>query len=152
MSFLNRFLSRPEKDDALGSVVRNLTHLLSARAGYGSPLCDLGIGAHYQQQGAQGAALALMQEILDVIAAYEPRLRAHDIQLVDQLPDLTMVFELQVELRRPPPPPISPFAQQTRHAQTPRKAAKPARQRLRVLFDPVLCGVTIEPVEDSVVH
>src|SRR5262245_18473635 len=104
MSFLNRFIEGKPQDDTLRSVIRNLTHILNAKTGYGSPLCDFGLGEHYGQQGQKAAAVSIMREILSDISRYEPRLRALDLEVLrdGQLPlAFTLRGELRIERGRP---------------------------------------------------
>jgi type VI secretion system lysozyme-like protein len=133
MSFLNRFLDRKPQDDTLRSVVRNLTHLLNSKRGYGSPLCSFGLSDYYAQQGARAAALSVMKEVLRDVAEYEPRLRAVDVLLLrdGQLP---FFFEVRGELRVDRGRPLAPDI-------------RPMPCRLGILFDPLHGSVVIEPIE-----
>lgn len=107
MSFLNRFLPTKPIDDTLASVVRNLLHILNAKAGYGSPLCDFGLGEYYAQLSSQQSADAVMREIMAHASAYEPRLRVLGIRLLGDR-QLPLCFELRGELSEERGRPLAP--------------------------------------------
>ncbi len=79
MSFLNRFLEDAPRDDLLQSVLRNLSHLLNARPGYGYRLRDYGVGDYLGQQGNRAAQMTILREIQDDITRMEPRLRIREL-------------------------------------------------------------------------
>ena len=132
MSFLNRFRDDKPQDDTLRSVVRNLTHLLNSKRGYGSPLCDFGLGSYYAQQGTRGAAESVMREVLSDVSAYEPRLRPLDLKVLNdgQLP---LAFELRGELRTDRGQPVL--------------ASPPLLCRLGILFDPIHGEIAVQVLE-----
>lgn len=134
MSFLNRFLEGSPKDDLLGSVVRNLSQLLNSKRGYGSPLCDFGLAEYYAQQGALGAAEALMREVASDVKSYEPRLRLLSLRLLSD-GELPHFFELRGQLQVDSPrPPGSPGQ------------ALPCC--LGILFDPIYGEISVQLLED----
>jgi predicted component of type VI protein secretion system len=133
MSFLNQFLSDPPQDDTLRSVVRNLSYLLNAKSGYGSPLGDFGLGDYYVQQGTLATAESVMREILSEIDAYEPRLRPRKIEIRND-GEFPLLIELQGELQVRTGRPLAP-----------REVTTPCR--LGILFNPILGEVVIEVLE-----
>ncbi len=130
MSFLNQFLPERPRDDTLASVVRNLAHLLNAKRGYSSPLCEFGLDEFYAQQGAPASAEAVMHQILADIAAYEPRLRPRALVAIND-EELPYLFELQGEVLVAAGRPLA-------------KKVKATPCRLAILFDPVHGEVKIE--------
>lgn len=102
MSFLNRFLpERPQDDDVMESVVRNLEHLLNSRPGYGSLLCPFGLGDYLGEHGTLNAARTLLKEIENNIILYEPRLQVLKIKIVGRDAKLWWAIELQGALLVP---------------------------------------------------
>jgi len=133
MSFLNRFREDQPKDDTVASVVRNLTHLLNSKSGYGSPLCGFGLSDHYALPSPVATAEAVMREVLRDIEAYEPRLRPIEIKVLGDK-ELPFLFELRGEVRRESgrPLPVS-------------GTLSPCR--LGILFDPVHGAVSIQVLD-----
>lgn len=90
MSFLNRFLEGAPADDALASVVRNLSALFNARPGYASQLRDFGIGDYLCQQSRKGTHLSILREMQQVITRYEPRFRLREIKTLGRDEELVL--------------------------------------------------------------
>lgn len=135
MSFLNRFLEDAPQDDLLDSVVRNLSQLLNSKRGYGSPLCDFGLGEYYAQQGALGAAEALMREMASDVKSYEPRLRLLSLRLLSD-GELPHFFELRGQLQ----------------VDSARASASPGSIQpccLGILFDPIYGEIAVQILEGA---
>lgn len=75
MAFMNRFSELPRGDKALDSIVDNLNHILNAKEGYGWAVRDYGIGKYAIETNTVGATRKLMEEILNDILAFEPRIK-----------------------------------------------------------------------------
>jgi predicted component of type VI protein secretion system len=133
MSFLNRFLEGRPQDDTLSSVVRNLTHLLNSKSGYGSPLLSFGLGDYYKMPDVHATAESVMNEVLRDIGSYEPRLRAIEFKVLNDQ-QLPLAFELRGELRLDRGRPMAP-----RYEMTPCKLA--------ILFDPYHGEVAVHVIE-----
>ena len=126
MSFLNRFLPDRPQDAELASVVRNLGHMLQARAGFSSPLVAFGLSDYHEQQGVTATLTTIMKEIVADIGRFEPRLRVRELRLVGRDPDLRLHFLLLGELRQ---------------------KERSSACRILIVFDPVLGGFAAHAVE-----
>lgn len=126
MSFLNRFLPDRPQDAALSSVVRNLNYLLSARAGFSSPLVDFGLSDYHEQQGATATLTMVMKEIVADIGRFEPRLRVRELKLVGHDNELHVHFHLRGELMQ---------------------GGRRTPCRIHIIFDPVYGGFTAQALE-----
>lgn len=92
---MDRLLGRKGGGDELGSVMRNLGHVLSSRVGYGSTVLRMGLDSHDGRTGSQGLRESLTAEILGEIGRYEPRLRAPALRVLGRDGDLWLRFELR---------------------------------------------------------
>lgn len=134
MSFLNRFLSGQPQDDTLRSVVRNLTHLFNSKRGYGSLLCEFGLGGYFSQVGTRATAESVMRELFADVSRYEPRLRPLHIRALND-GELPLAFELRGELRAEPGRKEAPAV------------TRPCR--LGILFDAVHGAVEVAILDDA---
>lgn len=94
MGFLNRFRELPRGSTELDGVLENLHHLLNAREGYSSVIRDYGLGQYYAQPDTIHAIRAMLREILDDIARYEPRLKVLSLETKGRDANMQLQLEL----------------------------------------------------------
>ena len=94
MGFFNRFRELPQGDSVLDSVLENLHHILNAKEGYSSVIRDYGLGQYYAQPDTIHAIRAMLREILDDIARYEPRLKVLSLETKGRDANMQLQLEL----------------------------------------------------------
>jgi predicted component of type VI protein secretion system len=94
VGFFNRFRELPRGNSELDSIQENLEHVLNAREGYSSVIRDFGLGQYYSQPDTIHAVRTLMQEMLDDIAHYEPRLKVLSLETAGR--DSNMMLHLDL--------------------------------------------------------
>jgi len=87
----------------LERIMRNLENVLNSRREYSAPLLpDFGIRTLTEHGTREAIAAAVMQDVSECIAAYEPRLRLDGIELDEQRGPLQLSFTLKCTLRDDP--------------------------------------------------
>lgn len=93
MPFFERFLVSPQQGDPpsakapageLSSIARNLGNILAGKQGYASWVHDYGLIRYSAQSTSRNVAQTLLDEILDNIARYEPRLTVYSLAALDK--------------------------------------------------------------------
>lgn len=102
MSFLNRFLDDSPEDDELQSVRRHLGHILSGRLGFASHVHGYGLVKYSAESTSRNVAQVLLQELLDNLTTYEPRLAGVRLRTLEKDADQVLHIILQGRIRERP--------------------------------------------------
>lgn len=79
MAFLDRFITQPEQRGLRPSILRNLAHVASSRAGFSSFDVELGLERFEERVGAAQVFQLLAEDLRRLIETYEHRIQVLDI-------------------------------------------------------------------------
>ena len=99
MGFCNRYREMGHHDTEIEHLADDLRHLLNARRGYGSPLRDFGTSPPDPQASSVDAATHLLNEILNNVVLFLPRLAKPSLRTLNRTPDLVLHVELLGRLK-----------------------------------------------------
>ena len=99
MGFLNRFREIPHPDTGLAHLVEDLSHVLNAQRGYGSPIRDLGLSPVDPHSNAEGVAKRLLEDVLRTVVNYVPELTDPVLRTLERSAELVLQIELCGRLR-----------------------------------------------------
>lgn len=100
MGFLNRFREIPHPATAIEHVIEDLSHVLNAQRGYGSPIRALGLSPVDPHSNAEGVAKRLLEDVLANVVHYVPDLSEPALRTLERSADLVLHIELRARLRR----------------------------------------------------
>ena len=92
---LRKFYRDPRKWSELGSVIGNLNAVLNTKKGFGFWLENYGVGDYNEYKARKKIVTALIAEIKDNIATFEPRVRLDEIQEVPSDSPLRLRFQMK---------------------------------------------------------